>query len=61
VFLPARSRTLLRIVATLAATLALGACGYKGPLYLPPDDAQATPADTPTEPPPPPPLPTPTR
>lgn len=32
----AYSRMALRIVATLAATAWLTACGYKGPLYLPP-------------------------
>ncbi|ANN80019.1 LPS translocon maturation chaperone LptM [Bordetella flabilis] len=32
---PAFSRTALRIVATLASTASLAACGYKGPLYLP--------------------------
>jgi predicted small lipoprotein YifL len=28
-------RMALRIVATLAASVVLAACGYKGPLYLP--------------------------
>jgi predicted small lipoprotein YifL len=32
---PAFSRTAVRIVATLAATASLAACGYKGPLIAP--------------------------
>ncbi len=41
----ARSRMALRIVATLAATGLVAACGFKGPLYLPPpeDGAPAQP------------------
>lgn len=38
---PARSRTVLRIVATLAAASLLAACGFKGPLYLPPAEGQS--------------------
>lgn len=30
------SQRVLRIVATLAATGLVAACGYKGPLYMPP-------------------------
>ncbi len=36
----ARSRMVLRIVATLAATGVLAACGFKGPLYLPESQGQ---------------------
>ncbi|WP_231494570.1 MULTISPECIES: LPS translocon maturation chaperone LptM [Bordetella] len=39
----------LRIVATLAATSLVAACGFKGPLYLPPESGQTGP----TTPPPP--------
>ncbi|MBO1111342.1 lipoprotein [Bordetella petrii] len=39
----ARSRMVLRIVATLAATGLVAACGYKGPLYLPPQPGQSGP------------------
>ncbi|WP_407849588.1 LPS translocon maturation chaperone LptM [Bordetella petrii] len=31
----------LRIVATLAATGLVAACGFKGPLYLPPPEGDA--------------------
>ncbi|WP_328587206.1 LPS translocon maturation chaperone LptM [Bordetella ansorpii] len=34
------SRKALRIVATLAAASMLAACGFKGPLYMPGDDAK---------------------
>ncbi|GAB1576970.1 hypothetical protein BPNSA17_18030 [Bordetella petrii] len=37
----ARSRMALRIVATLAATGLVAACGFKGPLYLPPPEGDA--------------------
>src|SRR3546814_4218132 len=40
VFHLARSRMVLRIVATLAATGLVAACGFKGPLYLPPQPGQ---------------------
>ncbi|WP_255592763.1 lipoprotein [Bordetella sp. BOR01] len=33
----------LRIVATLAATGLVAACGFKGPLYLPPQPGQPEP------------------
>ncbi|MBV7485302.1 lipoprotein [Bordetella sp. BOR01] len=39
----ARSRMVLRIVATLAATGLVAACGFKGPLYLPPQPGQPEP------------------
>jgi len=54
VFHLARSRMVLRIVATLAATGLVAACGYKGPLYLPPEpgQTQSEPATTPHIPPP---------
>ncbi|CAB3828495.1 hypothetical protein LMG26858_00572 [Achromobacter anxifer] len=39
------SRMVLRIVATLAATGMVAACGYKGPLYMPtPDGKPPSPA-----------------
>ncbi len=38
------SRMVFRIVATLAATGMLAACGYKGPLYLPTPDGKPPPA-----------------
>ncbi|MCD0502367.1 LPS translocon maturation chaperone LptM [Bordetella petrii] len=34
----------LRIVATLVATSLVAACGFKGPLYLPPEPGQTDPA-----------------
>ncbi|WP_447922832.1 LPS translocon maturation chaperone LptM [Achromobacter aegrifaciens] len=34
----------LRIVATLAATGMVAACGYKGPLYMPTPDGKPPPA-----------------
>ncbi|OZI15852.1 hypothetical protein CAL18_17945 [Bordetella genomosp. 7] len=45
----AHGRMVLRIVATLAATSLVAACGFKGPLYLPPESGQTGP----TTPPPP--------
>jgi predicted small lipoprotein YifL len=36
----AHRRMVLRIVATLATLSLIAACGYKGPLYLPPEPAQ---------------------
>jgi predicted small lipoprotein YifL len=48
----------LRIVATLAASVVVAACGYKGPLYMPgqgpkggPSNAKTSPAPTPAHPP----------
>ncbi|CFW80936.1 Predicted small periplasmic lipoprotein [Bordetella pertussis] len=38
VFHSAHNRLALRIVATLALGGLLAACGYKGPLYLPPPE-----------------------
>ncbi|MFQ1063026.1 LPS translocon maturation chaperone LptM [Bordetella trematum] len=42
------SRRILRIVATLSVFGLISACGYKGPLYMPPsqdsDRSSATPA-----------------
>lgn len=38
------SRMVLRIVATLAATGMVAACGYKGPLYMPTPDGKPPPA-----------------
>ncbi|MBO9353105.1 hypothetical protein GG851_03805 [Bordetella petrii] len=48
------SRMVLRIVATLAATGLVAACGFKGPLYLPPQPGQPEPppAQQPNIPPP---------
>ncbi|WP_256381721.1 lipoprotein [Achromobacter sp. NFACC18-2] len=37
----------LRIVATLMATGMMAACGYKGPLYMPPPPEGQAPARTP--------------
>ena len=37
------SRRALRIVATLAATAGMAACGFKGPLYMPPPTAHTAP------------------
>ncbi|HEY9274266.1 MULTISPECIES: LPS translocon maturation chaperone LptM [Achromobacter] len=34
----------LRIVATLAATGMVAACGYKGPLYMPTPDGKPPPS-----------------
>ncbi|WP_409929306.1 LPS translocon maturation chaperone LptM [Bordetella genomosp. 13] len=45
------SRKALRIVATLAAAGMLAACGFKGPLYLPPQEGQSR--AQPSNPPPP--------
>ncbi len=39
----AYSRMVLRIVATLAATGMVAACGYKGPLYHPTPDGKPPP------------------
>ncbi|WP_313699793.1 MULTISPECIES: LPS translocon maturation chaperone LptM [Achromobacter] len=36
----------LRIVATLMATGIVAACGYKGPLYMPPPPEGKAPAST---------------
>lgn len=38
------SRMSLRIVATLALTGMVAACGYKGPLYMPTPDGKPPPA-----------------
>lgn len=38
------SRMVLRIVATVAATGMVAACGYKGPLYMPTPDGKPPPA-----------------
>ncbi|SEJ43559.1 lipoprotein-attachment site-containing protein [Achromobacter sp. NFACC18-2] len=43
----AYSRMALRIVATLMATGMMAACGYKGPLYMPPPPEGQAPARTP--------------
>ncbi|HAP25817.1 MAG TPA: hypothetical protein DCR74_09350 [Achromobacter sp.] len=40
------SRMALRIVATLMATGIVAACGYKGPLYMPPPPEGTAPAST---------------
>lgn len=59
----AYSRMALRIVATLMATGIVAACGYKGPLYMPPPpEGSKAPASTqqsapPVQIPPAPPLP----
>ena len=48
----AHGRMVLRIVATLAAVSLTAACGFKGPLYLPPEPAQdeaPTPPQTQTQ------------
>ncbi|WP_343739013.1 lipoprotein [Achromobacter sp.] len=43
----------LRIVATLMATGIVAACGYKGPLYMPPPpEGKAPPSTQQTAPPP---------
>ncbi|GAB3322314.1 hypothetical protein GCM10027565_04560 [Bordetella tumulicola] len=39
----AHGRMVLRIVATLAAVSLIAACGFKGPLYLPPAPGQPDP------------------
>ncbi|WP_430795377.1 LPS translocon maturation chaperone LptM [Achromobacter spanius] len=44
VFQLAFSRMALRIVATLLATGMVAACGYKGPLYMPPPPDGKAPA-----------------
>jgi predicted small lipoprotein YifL len=46
VFQLAYSRMALRIVATLMATGMVAACGYKGPLYMPPPPDGKAPART---------------
>ena len=45
----AYSRMALRIVATLMATGIVAACGYKGPLYMPPPPDGKAPASTPQQ------------
>ncbi|WP_242698914.1 LPS translocon maturation chaperone LptM [Bordetella parapertussis] len=52
VFHSAHNRLALRIVATLALGGLLAACGYKGPLYLPPPEpGQPAPTGQQTPPP----------
>jgi len=45
----AHGHLVLRIVATLAAVSLIAACGFKGPLYLPPESEQ-TPSESPAPP-----------
>ncbi|WP_424915373.1 LPS translocon maturation chaperone LptM [Achromobacter mucicolens] len=52
VFQLAYSRMALRIVATLLATGMVAACGYKGPLFMPPPPDGKAPARTQQTPPP---------